>query len=634
MKYLGLCVLVMCLLFLGCSKENDEVDASKNENYSVHGHIIKGPFRAGSSVKLVELDKSLKPTGRIFDANTNNEGFYELKDLVLASPYVQISAEGFFFNEKTNKRSEHSLKLSGLFDLKKNDLANINLLTHLKERRLLHLLTNEGANFNDASKQAQKELLSSFGIQEEVNLSNTLNLSDGNKSSDILFAISAILLNNEESKLPEILHLLSTELEAKGQLSEDALSFIRRSSMIYNSLDYKNNLINHYQSLGKSVDIGPFHLYIDLDGNGIVGDSEPREPDLVEEHYFAKEEHCIKATEQALFGTLQFMGAAHTFEALYCKSIPEPSDHRLAEIYQHTLNADNFMLPSIWAYSYKSIYRLNTIIKYANQSDKEEFKKYIHAAKTYRAYIYINMINLWGDLPFINEDNYDDFSNSRARTPLNEILPVLISDLKTAVEYLPTNQTSPVVCSKHLGNFLLAKIEVYQKNYSNALSQLSAMSQLGSFALESTTKIFNENSKELIFALTLGDYHKESSQYLFDTYVKKGDVEPLARYTEVVLLEAEANLRLGRYNIVQASINQLRERRGEPLLENPSDKELEAAILAEYKASMPKEQVYFAALKRFAKAEEVLSIPEYRLLLPIPYNELNTNPVMTQNPGY
>ena len=43
---------------------------------------------------------------------------------------------------------------------------------------------------------------------------------------------------------------------------------------------------------------------------------------------------------------------------------------------------------------------------------------------------------------------------------------------------------------------------------------------------------------------------------------------------------------------------------------------------------------YFAFLKRCGLAQEVCDIAEYRLLFPIPDDEMMHNSMVTQNPGY
>ena len=42
----------------------------------------------------------------------------------------------------------------------------------------------------------------------------------------------------------------------------------------------------------------------------------------------------------------------------------------------------------------------------------------------------------------------------------------------------------------------------------------------------------------------------------------------------------------------------------------------------------------FAFMKRNGIAEDEYGVETYRLLLPIPIDEMNKNPMMTQNPGY
>ena len=62
--------------------------------------------------------------------------------------------------------------------------------------------------------------------------------------------------------------------------------------------------------------------------------------------------------------------------------------------------------------------------------------------------------------------------------------------------------------------------------------------------------------------------------------------------------------------------------------------EIEEALLVEIKDELGRDGLRFSALKRSGNAEEMLDIPAYRKLLPIPQREMEVNPNMTQNPGY
>ena len=59
-----------------------------------------------------------------------------------------------------------------------------------------------------------------------------------------------------------------------------------------------------------------------------------------------------------------------------------------------------------------------------------------------------------------------------------------------------------------------------------------------------------------------------------------------------------------------------------------------SAMLSLWENELKGTGTYFAFLKRNNLAEEVLNIPAYKQLLPIPWHELNTNPRIKQNPGY
>ena len=69
-----------------------------------------------------------------------------------------------------------------------------------------------------------------------------------------------------------------------------------------------------------------------------------------------------------------------------------------------------------------------------------------------------------------------------------------------------------------------------------------------------------------------------------------------------------------------------------PLQELPSNPKYEIADL--WKQFIGQDYGYFALLKRLGIAVELLEIQSYQQLYPIPYQELDINPTMTQNPGY
>jgi hypothetical protein len=59
-----------------------------------------------------------------------------------------------------------------------------------------------------------------------------------------------------------------------------------------------------------------------------------------------------------------------------------------------------------------------------------------------------------------------------------------------------------------------------------------------------------------------------------------------------------------------------------------------SAMLSLWQNELKGTGTYFAFLKRNHLAEEVLNIPAYKQLLPIPQQQVDANPYIEQNPGY
>src|SRR5690606_3615263 len=124
MNKLLLLILISILLFSSCKKE----DKSTPVNTHINGVVEKGPFVKGSKVSVIELDKEMNPTGKTYETETqNDEGFFELKNVELASQFVQISATGFYFNEITGRLSDSQITLGAYADVKSENTVNVNI---------------------------------------------------------------------------------------------------------------------------------------------------------------------------------------------------------------------------------------------------------------------------------------------------------------------------------------------------------------------------------------------------------------------------------------------------------------------------------------------------------------------------
>ena len=135
----------------------------------ISGVAQKGPFHAGASVKITELDslKRLAETRRTHETCiASADGSFAFDNLNLVSPYVKVSVNGYYMDELTGVRSTSLLQLDAVVDLSKRDSFNVNILTHLAAPRVLKLVQDAGNNqpIGSQSGRALSDVLSSFGI--------------------------------------------------------------------------------------------------------------------------------------------------------------------------------------------------------------------------------------------------------------------------------------------------------------------------------------------------------------------------------------------------------------------------------------------------------------------------------------
>jgi len=631
--------MFISILLWSCSKDNDhKEEVIPVQKSKLSGVVEKGPFVNGSTVTVYELDENLNQTGKSFSSTTNSEGEFEISNTMdFISQYIKVSINGFYFNEITNRLSEAPITLEALADVKDKDRVNANLITHLEAKRVLFLVKNRNFPFNEAKKIAQKELLSSFLIKDKTIVAENTTITGNDTPANILIAISSIMLeyvdksNEKEAYFTQLINDFRDDLEDDGQIGEYLKNVIRTGSL---GLDYKSvkrNIIERYELCGKEVSVGNFHYFIDGNGNGELEEIDYLPQEHLSESSFWKTEEDFKIATMGMFNS-SWAATKHAFlfDALFTGAINDNSSNSyLSEISQHNVKGFNYFVSDMWKYYYESIARKNIIIESADKMS--DFRIYGYTNKVYRAYIYMNMIELWGDLPFLIRQPSFDEAIYMKRTPKEEILNHLIEDLKIAEKYLPETPDG-VICSKYLATGILARIYAYKQDYLNLLESTSRIINSNAYKLESdyTTIFTNRANKESLFLFPVLPPNDD-----YQLMIRKGVETPLMRYSEVLLLAAEASLQQGDKESAIRYINQVRERnKRNKLTSQASQSTIEKDLLEEWEKDLAKEGVWFNALKRFGLAEKTLDIPPYMKLLPIPQRELDYNPNMKQNPGY
>lgn len=258
-----LSVLFIALFISSCEKKEGENKMISLEK--VNGYVQKGPYLNGTSITISELTSDLIPTGKNFYSQIlDNKGTFEVKNVELTSQYVELKADGFYFNEVNNANSSAQLTLYALSDLEAKSTLNVNVLSNLEKGRIEYLISN-GVDFISAKKQAQAEILAIFEILDlDIPDSEYLDISNDGEGNSVLLAISVILQGQlTVANLSELLANINTDIREDGKLDSELLGTILiNNALLINPALIRSNLEDRYAILGTNASIPNFERYI------------------------------------------------------------------------------------------------------------------------------------------------------------------------------------------------------------------------------------------------------------------------------------------------------------------------------------------------------------------------------------
>ena len=653
---------------------------------------------------------------------------------MLKSPYVKLSASGYYFNEVTGELSKGTLALNAVANLQNAADVNLNILSHLKYQRVMDLVAKDGKSFKEANNQAQEEVLKTFGLEKYAKTDvNHFSITSGTDEAAALIAVSSLILyNRSEAQITEYLSQLSEEFAEDGNFSETTKLQIRKDMF---SLESKlpqiaENIKKRYQEMGKEVAVKNLIYYFDWDGDGTAGNeiapenhpvrletnniNVPMEGGSYEvkvnttvpvylerpsipgddiydnstsvsgmEIYETGSEPCINYTKELNNNILKVVVKAASFRKEQAVSIPlydgmgnvvaslnltqqaNPNAEiivprlgsdgirlvsglmeRLANAvtleaqmnYRYTkiINDPHFVAPisssepninNCWRYSYQALNRIAMLYR-ADAMYRAVYSPYLNV---YRDLCYYQMLIWWGGVVVVPNAGFESYADP-SRTSESSILQMLEEELVEAIRNLDekkcvafaTNANDAVFVSKDVARILLAKVYMYQQKWAAASNLLQQVVDKNIYSMEKVPTKYTSENKDLILALMVGNESRASRVYVDGS---PEDVVPIMTTTDVKLLYAECEIHLGNNAKASKYISEVDNVNG------ISGTSVSVEGIKQLRKSL-KLQDYFAFLKRNGLAIKELGLEKYQLLLPIPQNEINMNPNMTQNPGY
>ncbi|MEN8251681.1 MAG: FISUMP domain-containing protein [Bacteroidota bacterium] len=237
-----------------------------NENISINGYVQKGPYLNGTGILITELDANLNQTGKNFTTQiSDNTGRFHISNIAVESDFLELRADGFYFDEILGETSSAQLTLFALVDIQDSITVNINILTHLEKSRIEYLIST-GLSFSESKQIAQEEVLALFHINKEnVVPSEFLDISKVDDDNAILLAISLILQSGRPvAELTEILANIGSDIREDGILDNQIIQ-----ASLFNNAHYidtvavKSILDTRFSSLDVDAKISAFGKYID-----------------------------------------------------------------------------------------------------------------------------------------------------------------------------------------------------------------------------------------------------------------------------------------------------------------------------------------------------------------------------------
>ncbi|MBW4888943.1 RagB/SusD family nutrient uptake outer membrane protein [Mucilaginibacter sp. HMF5004] len=384
----------------------------------------------------------------------------------------------------------------------------------------------------------------------------------------------------------------------------------------------------------------------------------------------------------------KFMGF-YSDELNYTGATQEYIDYVQSAVFP--ANATNL---NFWKNSYFAIYQCNDMIEQLNHSvalPTTTVTQYTAEAKFLRAWSYFYLVNTYGKVPLIlhtDVNNNENAVNADSVTVYSQI----IQDLKDAqvglkISYIGSGK---VRANKYAATALLSRIYLWQRNWPDAESNATMVINSGLYTpLPSTANTFLATSQETILSFWTqngfindapgiipssgapGYFYTSGQLNTFETgdlrktnWIKSTTVGTTTYYypykyhnrtantsapeylialraTEQFLIRAEARVQQGNITGAIADLNIVRTRAGLTAYSGTIDKlSVVAAILHERCVEFFTEWGNrFLDLKRTGTLSSVISVlkPTWKptaVVLPIPQNEINTDPMLIQNQGY
>ena len=371
------------------------------------------------------------------------------------------------------------------------------------------------------------------------------------------------------------------------------------------------------------------------------------------------------------------------------------------QFFQYGVTSLNAYLPLVWNDPYTGIYAVNAVMSGVATSSglSTSLKTQLTGElELVRALYNFDLVNLFGAVPLVTTTDYTATSKL-GRSPVDSVYTQILTDLTAAQQVLPVAYPSAGHLRPNLYTVkaLLAKVELYQKNWQAAYNAADTIIHSGLYSLvPNLNNVFLNGSTEAIWQLPANGKFSvttEANEYVPYTsgtvpaypltsfllnafepgdqrlqdwtgkvIINTGSANDTSYYPykyknripsapttedfmvfrlgEQYLIHAEAAAELGNLGTALSDLNTVRARAGLGASTASTQADLLTAIMHERQVELFTEwgNRWFD-LNRTATAGAVLNAEKggfqsYMALYPVPFSQIEVNTLLTQNPGY
>lgn len=263
------CIIAFLLIFCISSCEGLNPDFNGNDNTTdtetirIKGYAQKGQLIKGSHITAFALNSNLVATGDSYPSEiADNVGSFVI-NAKNSAPYLELRAEGYYFNEVTGKVENAPIYLSAICMSASADI-NVNLFTTITTPRIKKLISS-GIKYQDAVTQAQNELLEALNEdRKDTDFTELDIMGSGNADAMLLAYACMILADRTASETVVLIQNAASEFESEGTLSEKIVQTIKENRSSINPFDVIKNINNYFASYDITFsELPPLHKYLD-----------------------------------------------------------------------------------------------------------------------------------------------------------------------------------------------------------------------------------------------------------------------------------------------------------------------------------------------------------------------------------